>query len=52
MKFLFDRQQEFEIPGLPLMPGIEGHREGRPLAPKRGAREEGDDEGFFLNKFN
>ena len=65
MKFLFDRKQEFEIPGLPMrrgkvpgtstylgakgrpsrwpsMPGIEGRREGRPLAPKRGAREEGE----------
>ena len=27
----------------PSMPGIEG----LPLAPKRGAREEGEDEGFF-----
>ena len=26
----------------PSMPGINGRREGRPLAPKRGAREEGE----------
>ena len=32
----------------PSMPNIKG----RPLAPKRGAREEGEDEGFFKNKFN
>ena len=36
----------------PSMPDIEGRREGRPFAPKRGAREEGEDEGFFKNKFN
>ena len=36
----------------PSMLGIEGRREGRPLAPKRGAREEGEDEGFFKNKFS